>query len=81
MAPLPCCQAILKNINMLALLEPTCAYATSMINPPIPKYAQDLVVMWAKPNSVTALLSPPPITSEFAKIIAFMEFSTLVSRQ
>ena len=27
----------------------------------IPKYAQDLVVTWAKPNLVTALLSPPPI--------------------
>ena len=25
-----------------------------------PKYAQVLVVTWAKPNSVTALLSPPP---------------------
>ena len=27
--------------------------------PNIPKYAKDLVVTWAKPNSVTALLSPP----------------------
>ena len=28
--------------------------------PNTPKYAQDLVVTWAKPNSVTALLSPLP---------------------
>ena len=27
--------------------------------PNTPKYAQVLVVMWAKPNSVTTLLSPP----------------------
>ena len=29
--------------------------------PNIPKYAQDWVVTWAKPNSVTTLLSPPPL--------------------
>ena len=28
--------------------------------PNIPKYAQDLVVTWANPNSANALLSPPP---------------------
>ena len=30
--------------------------------PNTPKYAQDLVVTWVKPNSDTALLSPPPIS-------------------
>ena len=30
--------------------------------PNTPKYAQDLVVTWAKLNSVTALSSPPPNT-------------------
>ena len=30
--------------------------------PNIHKYAHDLVITWVKPNSVTALLSPPPIT-------------------
>ena len=32
--------------------------------PNIPKYSQNLVVTWAKPNSVTAHVSPPPSTSQ-----------------
>ena len=39
--------------------------------PDIPKYAQDLVVMWAKPNSVTALLSPPPTIGISKKFFCF----------
>ena len=44
--------------------------------PNIPKYAQVLVVTWAKTNSVTALLSPPHPTLVFFFLI-FHGFSTI----
>ena len=34
--------------------------------PNTPEYAQVLVVTWAKPNSVTALLSPHPTSEQFS---------------